>query len=75
MPGPVELVGGKARVLGETGDPELVRLAQPKPAGLHRAGWMRPALQDQTWMRAIEGSRTPAHSLPLCQPKALSVSC
>ena len=63
------------KVLGEKGDPELVCLTQPKPAGLHRAGSMRPVLQDQAWIRTIEGSGIQAHSLMLCQTKALNVPC
>lgn len=34
--GLVELVRGQTKVLGEKGAPELVRLTQPKPEGLHR---------------------------------------
>lgn len=63
------------KFLGEKGDPELVHLTQPKPAGQRRAGFVWPALQGQAQIRAIEGSRIQAHSLTLCQTKAFDVPC
>lgn len=71
MPGPVVLARGQSESPGRERRPGACAFESAQTMGLHRAGSMRPALQDQTWIRAIEGSRTEAHSPTLC----LGVPC